>query len=145
MRLLHFRYDYGRRRSARRKATSQRRGNCRRHESKHLSLLQLSKNHQCHPPRRRCAGRSGEIVAMSIELELLNGFSLPAEADPTALAYEEPVELVEFHFGVSRRQFVQVLGAGIVIAVAHPQLLAQEEGESRARPRGRGGFGGGAP
>jgi CO/xanthine dehydrogenase Mo-binding subunit len=82
---------------------------------------------------------------MSTELELLNGFSLPAQADPTALAYEEPVELVDFHFGVSRRQFVQALGAGIVIAVAHSQLVAQEEGESRARPRGRGGFMGGAP
>ena len=82
---------------------------------------------------------------MSIELERLNGFSLPAEADPAALAYEEPVDLVDFHFGVTRRQFVQVLGAGLVIAVVHSQLAAQEEGESRQRPRGRGGFAGGAP
>jgi isoquinoline 1-oxidoreductase subunit beta len=78
---------------------------------------------------------------------LLDGISLAAVPDPAALAYEEPVDLVDFHFHLSRRQFVHTLGVGLVIAVAHGQLLGQEEGGERkgGRNRGGGGFFGGGP
>jgi CO/xanthine dehydrogenase Mo-binding subunit len=78
---------------------------------------------------------------------LLDGISLAALPDSVALTYQEPVDLVDFHFGLTRRQFVQVLGAGFVIAVAHGPLLAQEEegGRTGGRARGGGGFFGGGP
>jgi isoquinoline 1-oxidoreductase subunit beta len=72
---------------------------------------------------------------------LLDGISLPSIPDPIALAYDEAVDRVDFHFHLSRRQFVQVLGAGLVIAVVHNTLEAQEE-EGRKGNRGRGGGGG---
>ncbi len=73
---------------------------------------------------------------------LLDGISLPSIPDPIALAYDEPVDRVDFHFHLTRRQFVQVLGVGLVIAVAHDQLFAQEEEGGRKGGRGRGGGGG---
>jgi isoquinoline 1-oxidoreductase len=56
--------------------------------------------------------------------------------------YDEPVDRVEFDFsfdcGLTRRQFVHLLGAGLLIAVASNDVTAQD------RPRGnRGGGGGG--
>src|ERR1017187_1946625 len=48
--------------------------------------------------------------------------------------YEEEVERVDYGFGLKRRAFVQLLGAGILIAVSAP-ALAQRRG-------GRGGGGG---
>jgi isoquinoline 1-oxidoreductase len=62
------------------------------------------------------------------------------------LEYDEPVDRVEFDFAnialnVSRRQFVQVLGAGILIAVA----VDPSEVVAQNRRGGRGGFGGGRP
>jgi len=55
----------------------------------------------------------------------------------TELEFTEPerYELREgpfYHFEVSRRQFVQVLGAGIVISVAVPRVFAQRARESRS-------------
>ena len=59
--------------------------------------------------------------------------------------YDEPVDRVEFDFerGVelSRRRFVQVLGAGLLITVALDSAPAQD----RPRGGGRGGRGGGPP
>src|ERR1035437_3900120 len=48
--------------------------------------------------------------------------------------YDELVERVDYDFGLSRRSFVKVLGAGLLIAVTIP-TLAQEE----AARRGGGG------
>ena len=48
--------------------------------------------------------------------------------------YEEEVERVDYGFGLKRRSFVQILGAGLLIAVGAP-ALAQRRG-------GRGGSGG---
>jgi isoquinoline 1-oxidoreductase len=53
--------------------------------------------------------------------------TLPAE-------YDEPLERVGYDFGLRRRGFVQLLGAGLLIAVSAPPALAQRSG--------RGGFGG---
>jgi isoquinoline 1-oxidoreductase len=50
--------------------------------------------------------------------------------------YEEPIERVSYDFGLSRRGFVQMLGAGLLIASSASPALAQ-------RPGGRGGFGNG--
>jgi len=36
-----------------------------------------------------------------------------------------------YHFEISRREFVQVLGAGVVLSVAVPSLLAQRATENR--------------
>src|ERR1700730_3215400 len=61
--------------------------------------------------------------------------------------YDEPVDRVHFDFAnlaitVSRRQFVQVLGAGILIAVA---VDASEVAAQTPNRGGRGGRGGGRP
>ena len=53
-----------------------------------------------------------------------------------ALETEETADSVEFSFAMDRRCFVQVLGAGLVIAVSHGTALAQDRG-------GRGGSRGG--
>ena len=50
---------------------------------------------------------------------------------------EETADSVEFAFAISRRRFVQVLGAGLVIAVSGGPAWAQDRG-------GRGGRGGSA-
>ena len=58
--------------------------------------------------------------------------------------YEEPVDLVEFHFtstDLTRRDFLQVLGAGLLIAVAADGARAQVPKGGR---RGGGGGGQGA-
>src|SRR5665213_879683 len=63
----------------------------------------------------------------------------PTEIPPPGIAelnYDEPVGRVDYDFGLSRRSFVKVLGAGLLIAVAVP-AVAQEAGGRR------GGFGGG--
>ncbi|MHB1037155.1 MAG: xanthine dehydrogenase family protein molybdopterin-binding subunit [Pirellulales bacterium] len=55
-----------------------------------------------------------------------------------SLEQQEAVQQVEFDFGLSRRGFVQVLGAGLLVTVAADSALAQRRG-------GRGGgFGGGS-
>jgi isoquinoline 1-oxidoreductase len=46
--------------------------------------------------------------------------------------YEEPVERLDYDFGISRRAFVQVLSAGLLIAASPVPALAQRSG-------GRGG------
>src|SRR5690242_21597767 len=60
--------------------------------------------------------------------------SLPVDniAEPE-INYDELLEPVHYDFGLSRRSFVKVLGAGLLIAVSLP-ALAQESGR-----RGRGG------
>ena len=56
-----------------------------------------------------------------------------ATDEALSLEYEEAVERVDYDFGLKRRAFVQILGAGILIAVSAP-ALAQRRG-------GRGGGG----
>src|SRR4051812_17069221 len=68
-----------------------------------------------------------------------------AEHDPRD--YDAPVDRVDFNFGVSRRDFVRVLGAGLLIAVFDPPAIAEgAPGGGAARPGGGrpgGGRGGG--
>src|SRR5438034_10461029 len=59
--------------------------------------------------------------------------SLPGAIPETD--YEEPIERVQYDFGLSRRGFVQMLGAGLLIASTASPALAQRSGR-------RGGFGG---
>src|SRR5690349_41102 len=53
-----------------------------------------------------------------------------------AALYEESLEPVDYGFGLKRRSFVQILGAGLLIAASIPALAQQRRG------RGGGGFGG---
>jgi len=57
-----------------------------------------------------------------------------ADREHSAAEYDEPAERVPFDFSLSRRRFVQVLGAGLLITVGPGAALAQR--------RGRGGSGG---
>lgn len=62
--------------------------------------------------------------------------------------YDEPVDTVDFEFssGLSRRRFVQVLGAGLLITVAlESDSAAQDTPPGRRGGGGRGGRGGGGP
>src|SRR5436190_6534489 len=69
----------------------------------------------------------------------INGLTLAGFVNPADLEYQEPIETIDFHFGVSRRTFVQVLGAGLMIAVCDfPQTA-----EAQQAPGGRRGAGGG--
>jgi isoquinoline 1-oxidoreductase len=54
---------------------------------------------------------------------------------PVVDEYEEPIERVGYDFGLSRRSFVQFLGAGLMIAASISPALAQRQGGSFA---GRG-------
>jgi isoquinoline 1-oxidoreductase len=56
-----------------------------------------------------------------------------ATDEALALDYEEAVERVDYNFGLKRRAFVQILGAGLLIAVSAPAW---------AQRRGGGGGGG---
>src|SRR5438874_8603589 len=60
--------------------------------------------------------------------------------DNVLLDDEQIIEPVGYDFGLSRRSFVQILGAGIVIATIAGTTSAQER-----RARGGGGFRGGGP
>ncbi len=55
--------------------------------------------------------------------------------EPVQLDDEEPIERVGYDFGLNRRSFVQLLGAGLLIAVSAAPAWAQRAG--------RRGFGGG--
>src|SRR6059058_410184 len=59
------------------------------------------------------------------------------------LEYDETVDLVRFEFAPSRREFVGVLGAGLLIAVCVTSAEAQERPQGQRR--GGGGFRGGGP
>lgn len=59
-------------------------------------------------------------------------------AESIELAYEQAVQRIDFHFGFKRRSFMQLLGAGLLIAASAAPALAQQRGGRR----GGGGFGG---
>jgi CO/xanthine dehydrogenase Mo-binding subunit len=46
--------------------------------------------------------------------------------------YDELVQRVDYDFGLSRRSFAKILGAGLLIAVSIPPALAQESGRRTA-------------
>src|SRR5436309_914506 len=52
----------------------------------------------------------------------------------TPLEYDEPIERVGYDFGLKRRAFVQILGAGLLIAAGAPALAQRRGGR-----QGRGG------
>src|SRR6266850_6023692 len=58
-------------------------------------------------------------------------------AESVELAYEQAVQRVHFNFGFKRRSFMQLLGAGLLIAASAPALAQQRGGGRRG-----GGFGG---
>ena len=65
-----------------------------------------------------------------------DGLTIAGFVNPADLEYDEPIDRIDFHFGVSRRTFVQVLGAGLMIAVCDFPLSAdaqQAPGGGRAR------------
>src|SRR4051794_10046876 len=71
-----------------------------------------------------------------------------SQADARDDDQDVPVDRVRFDFGMTRREAVKILGAGLLIAVAGgvggPAVLAQvAEGGRGGRGGGRGGRGGG--
>jgi CO/xanthine dehydrogenase Mo-binding subunit len=87
-------------------------------ESESLPMLQLLEHH-----RRRASGERGALMS----------------------EYQETVDEVEFRFqfDVTRRRFVQVLGAGLLIVVTQPIIArAQQTQPSTRRGDGRGRRGG---
>src|SRR5690349_11664975 len=69
------------------------------------------------------------------------------ETNPIVIG-EDPDQIIEpvgYDFGLSRRSFVQILGAGILICAASSSGIAQtqpSQEEGRGRGGGRGGMGG---
>ena len=61
--------------------------------------------------------------------------------DPTEprAEYDETIEPVGYDFGLSRRGFVQVLGAGLLVTVSTATALAQQRGRRGGGGGGRGG------
>jgi CO/xanthine dehydrogenase Mo-binding subunit len=62
----------------------------------------------------------------------------PPAASPVVneeIDYNELLEPVGYDFGLNRRSFVQILGAGLLLVVSAP-ALAQERGGGRGGPRG---------
>src|SRR5258706_4152175 len=66
-----------------------------------------------------------------------------SEYTTAVLEFDETVDLVRFGFAPSRREFVRVLGAGLLIAVCVSSAEAQERPQGQRR--GGGGFRGGGP
>jgi hypothetical protein len=66
--------------------------------------------------------------------------SLDGALDQAAVdaLYSELNQPLEFHFAIERRQFVQILGAGVLVSVVGVPALGQQR---RGRGGGRGGFG----
>lgn len=58
------------------------------------------------------------------------------KSSPATAECEEEMQPVGYDFGLKRRAFVQLLGAGLLVAVSAAPALAQQR-------RGRGGGGGG--
>src|SRR3954470_9703715 len=56
---------------------------------------------------------------------------------------DQIIEPVGYDFGFSRRSFMQVLGAGLLILAAAGSVIAPERGGGGARRGGGGGRGGG--
>src|SRR5512140_1108388 len=54
----------------------------------------------------------------------------------TPQEYQEPVETLPYDFGLKRRSFVQVLGAGLLLAVSTGPALAQRAGRGGGGQRG---------
>src|SRR6185312_3522097 len=129
MRLLHRRNDYGHRRLAEGHSKADR---CRHHfanEPPHLSLLQLSQIHGRYSSCRRTDAKGGR-VKNSINDQDADVALLNVEHE-----YNEMLDPVDYDFGLNRRSFVQILGAGLLLVISAP-ALAQERGGGGRGPRG---------
>src|SRR5690349_3560174 len=61
---------------------------------------------------------------------------------------DDPDQIIEplgYDFGLSRREFVQILGAGILIAASSGAVVGQDRGQRRGRAGGGGEIAGGGP
>src|SRR5437660_580931 len=118
MRLLRARYDPGDGRAAQAQPDSEPGANRRSVEREYLSVLRVCKRPQSGAARR--ATEEGDAMKTPIRE--------PEFTEP------ERYELHEgpfYHFEISRREFVHVLGAGVVLSVAVPSLFAQRASENR--------------
>src|SRR5882672_3863890 len=89
--------------------------------------------------RRRRGTRRRAMATENSESRTQN-----SEYKTAVLEYDETVDLVRFEFAPSRREFVGVLGAGLLIAVCVSSAEGQERPQGGQR-RGGGGFRGGGP
>src|SRR5262249_21278307 len=116
--LLHARNDSRNRGRNETKPQSERGRNLVTHEQAHLSLLQLHANPVGHPA-------SDPEMKEPVE-----------KVESVDAAYEKMTERFGYDFGLRRRSFVQLLGAGLLIA--SQIALAQRSGGRRGGFRGGG-------
>src|SRR5438132_13011327 len=103
MRLLHFGHDPGRSGTAERNAKSRRHGCSFTNAEASVPLLQLSDNTQSRSTR----GERGQEMISGATKESVETKAMEAE-------YEELFEPVGYDFGLKRRSFMQILGAGLL-------------------------------
>src|SRR5712671_4604689 len=131
--LLHRRHDFGGHRSFERKTKRVGIGGDGTVAETSLPLLQLCEN------QKRCPQSVGTRGKGSQNFHSEKAMSTRANPSPTDLTANEAdaqlIEPVGYDFGLSRRGFVQILSAGLMIAAGGPPALAQRNGR-------RGGFGG---
>ncbi len=98
-------------------------------------------------PQPSPRGEGARLATVSQAFTNDDGITLAGFVNPADIAYDEPVDRVEFNFGLSRRTFVQMLSAGLMIAVGEVPLSAQDQGGGKKGGKGGrgGGFGGGPP
>jgi isoquinoline 1-oxidoreductase len=59
----------------------------------------------------------------------------PSSSPVSESDYDEPIERVGYDFGFNRRSFVQLLGAGLLVAVSAPALAQRRGGRGGGGPR----------
>jgi CO/xanthine dehydrogenase Mo-binding subunit len=128
MRLLHARNDLGNRRRDETKTECDRDGNLIAHEQTHLPVLQLRSHPVRDPASHHAKGKEGAVM---------NEDAINREIESVDDAYEKMTERFGYDFGLKRRSFMQLLGAGLLI-VSHATALAQRSGGRRGGFRGSG-------
>src|SRR5881628_1194619 len=113
--LLRSGHDHDDGRSFARQPKAESRSNHRGPEREYLPMLRVWEHSQSGPARRAII-EGGQMNTRSHELE----FTEPERYE----LHQGPI----YHFEISRREFVQVLGAGILISVALPTARAQRVG-----------------
>ena len=121
VRLLHARHDHDHRGPASRDSPPDRRADSGRHEREPLPLLRLSQDPQGGAPRRR--GRKVKLMTTGNFRAFDKLQSAPSETEERDPEPEETYAPAER--GMTRRTFLKVVGAGLLITVMPLEVLGQ--------------------